>query len=254
MSKLNIWWHNKTRNPYTKRKIKKGGKVYSQLLKDCLSQKAIKDNYSNFRNNNIDPLIYMNLPLIKNKPLFEYKYCWEPLTGEIIDIDPRGSLFFDPDSLIHYFYTNRLRYLWNEGENGFSGNYSDGLGNGPDFFIPGRGFSHHYYLFRLPLSDAFCDNISNQQTTIGPKLSFEDITNIYLLANQYGNNYKKLYGKERPNILEIYELYHKAINKPEVDETMLEFARINNIMITDEDIEDNKYLSNKHAVDKLKII
>ena len=75
-----------------------------------------------------------------------------------------------------------------------------------------------------------------------------------MLAYQYGNNYKKLYGKDRPNLLEIYDLYHKAINKPEVDETLIESARVNNIMITKEDIEDNKYLSNKHAVDKLKVI
>ena len=103
MSKLNIWWHNKKVNPFTNRKIKKGGKVYNRLLKDCLKTNQIKDNYNDFRNNKLDPLLFADLPLLENKPLFEYKYCWEPLTGEIIGIDPRGSLYFDPDTLIHYF-------------------------------------------------------------------------------------------------------------------------------------------------------
>ena len=81
MSDLNIWWHNKKINPHTKRKIKKNGKVYKKLLKECLIDRHIIDNYYNFRNVHMDPLIHMKLPIVGNKPLFEYKYCWEPLTG-----------------------------------------------------------------------------------------------------------------------------------------------------------------------------
>jgi len=254
MNQLNIWWHNKKINPLTKRNIKKGGKIYKKLLKDCLNSKSITDNYHNFRNVKTDPLTYLNLPLVKGKPIFEYSYCWEPLTGEVIDKDPRGSLFFDPDTLIYYFHTNRLRYLWNEGTDGFTGSYGDGLGNGPNFFIPGRGYSLHYYLFRLPVPDAFCDSISNQQTTIGPILSLHDITKIYFLACQYNNNYKKLYGEDRPNLLDIYDLYHTSIEQPKVNEELIRLAKDNQIYISKEDIEDNKYLSNKNAVDKLKII
>ena len=36
---------------------------------------------------------------------------------EIIE-DPRGPLYFDPDTLIYYFYNNRLNHLWiQENEN-----------------------------------------------------------------------------------------------------------------------------------------
>jgi len=249
MSDLNIWWHNKKINPYTKRRIKKNGKVYKKLLKECLVEKHIIDNYYNFRNVYMDPLLHLKLPLQNNKPLFEYKYCWEPLTGEVLDIDPRGSLYFDPDSLVHYFYTNRLRYLWNEGDINFSGNYGDALGNGPDFYIPGRGYSLHYYLFRLPINDAFCDTLSKQQTTIGPILNFDDIFNLYQLSCSYGDNYKNLYGIDRPNILDIYTLYHEAIKKNIIDKKLQD-----DLLLSREDIENNKFISNKLAVDKLKIL
>lgn len=247
MSNLKKWWHNKVVNPKTKRKIKKGGKVFKSLLKECLTNNHISDNYVNFRNNKIDPLTLTKLPVISNKPVFQYKYCWEPLTGEIIGLDPRGSLYFDPDSLIYFFYANRLRYLWNEGDHNFSGNYGDALGNGPFFNIPGRGLSPHFYLFRLPLSDAFCDNISKQQITIGPILSFNEISNLYKIAKLYGDNFKKKFGFNRPNIIEIYNLYHEAINKIEVDNEFIDILGISNM-----DLQDNLYLHNKIAVDKLK--
>ena len=100
MSQLNIWWHNKYINPKTNRKIKKYGKTYSKLLKECLEGNHINDNYSNIRNTLIDPLTFINLESKNN--IFSYKYCWDPLTGEILGKDPRGALNFDPDSLIHY--------------------------------------------------------------------------------------------------------------------------------------------------------
>ena len=211
--------------------------------------RSIKDDYHNFRNIKMDPLTYLKLPLLNGKPLFEYPYCWEPLTGEVIDMDPRGSLFFDPDTLIHYFYTNRLRYLWNEGKDGFSGSYGDGLGNGPEFFIPGRGYSQHYYLFRLPIPDAFCDNLSPQQTTLGPILSYQEIATLFELSSVYGDNYQKMFGYSKPNILQIYELYHQAIKKHVVD-----LETKNRLGLSEEDINDNKFIYNKLAVDKLKII
>ena len=158
-------------------------------------------------------------------------------------------MYFDPDSLVHYFYTNRLRYLWNEGDINFSGNYGDALGNGPDFYIPGRGYSLHYYLFRLPINDAFCDTLSKQQTTIGPILNFDDIFNLYQLSCSYGDNYKNLYGIDRPNILDIYTLYHEAIKKNIIDKKLQD-----DLLLSREDIENNKFISNKLAVDKLKIL
>lgn len=247
MTKYNTWWHNKKVNPLTNRKIKKNGKVYNNLLKECLINDHIKDNYKNFHNKKIDPLIRLNLPLVKDKKVFEYKKCWDPLTGEVLGTDPRGPLYFDPDTLIHYFYTNRLKYLWREGDINFSGSYGDGLGNGPFFNIPGRGISLHYYLFRLPVPDAYCDNLNSQQITIGPILTFDEIVEIYNLALDYGDNYRNNFGRSRPNLINIYDLYNDAINKNEIDLSVNSF-----IYLTQEEIENNKYLSNKIAVDKLR--
>tara|TARA_B100000424_G_C22873154_1_gene464960 strand:- start:489 stop:1082 length:594 start_codon:yes stop_codon:yes gene_type:complete len=195
----------------------------------------------------MDPLIRIPLPIIKNKKVYEYKYCWDPLTGEILGLDPRGPLYFDPDTLIHYFYTNRLKYLWNDGDINFTGSYGDGLGNGPHFNIPGRGISLHYYLFRLPIPDAYCDNINTQQITIGPILGLDEIVKIYNLSLEYGDNYKNTFGRERPNLLEIYDLYNDAIRKNTIDINLQ-----NTLLLTDEELENNKYLPNKLAVDKLR--
>ena len=245
-SELKKWWINKKINPFTRRKIKKGGKVFKKLLKECLISKSIDSGYYRFRKNKIDPLILVDVPIKKNKPLFKYSYCWEPYNGEIISEDPRGPLYFDPDTLVHYFYTNRLRYLWNDGDGLFTGNYGDALGNGPEFNISGRGPSPHYYLFRIPLDDAFCDDISKQQITIAPKLSLEDIIKINNLAKKYGDNYKNIYGIDRPDLIKIYDLYHEAIKG------FSEFSNDENLFYSQEELKNSIYLFNKFAVDKLK--
>ena len=150
---------------------------------------------------------------------------------------------------VSFLLGNRLKYLWNEGDGIFTGSYGDGLGNGPYFNIPGRGISLHYYLFRLPIPDAYCDNINTQQITIGPILTYEDIVKIYSLSLTYGANYKNNFGIERPNLLEIYDLYNDAIRKNTIDINLQK-----TFLLTEEELENNKYLPNKLAVDKLKII
>lgn len=252
MSKLNDWWHNKYYNPYTNRKIKKNGKVYNKLLKECMLGNHIKDNYTEVRGKTIDPLTFLNLPLVANKKLYKYEYCWDPLDGSIIGKDPRGPLYFDPDTLVHYFYTNRIRYLWVDGDNNFTGRYDDGVGNGPDFYINGRGYSPHYYLFRLPIPDAYCDSISKQQTTIGPILDYNDIKNIYKLSKTYGNNYENLFGFKRPNLIEIYNLYHKAIEKVEYDYDSSFYESFYELGLSKKDVEENKFLFNRNAVNSLR--
>ena len=245
MSQLNIWWHNRYVNPKTKRKISKNGKVFKKLLKDCLKENHIQDNYSKFRGQKIDPLTYINLDDKEN--IFTYQYCWDPLTGEVLGKDPRGSLYFDPDTLIHFFYNCRLKHLWVDGKDGYSGYYDNGVGNGPDFYIEGRGLSPHFYLFRLPIPDAYCDNLSRQQTTMGPILTLKEIKEIYKLSLINKNNYKNLFGSNRPNLKKLYKLYHEAINKSNVDIDYLKEAGINL-----EDINDNIYVNNRKAVNLLK--
>ena len=48
---------------------------------------------------------------MQDKDLFEFEYEWDPYTNKIKK-DPNGPLYFDPNALINYFYTNRLNNLW----------------------------------------------------------------------------------------------------------------------------------------------
>ena len=213
---LKKWWNNKSINPLTNKKIKQGGRIWNKYLKLSLLNNVMLDSYNDYHNNYIDPLIKIDLP--KSKYLFKYKYCWNPLNGQILGKDYRGPLYFDPDVLIHYFYTNRLNHLWIEPSNGYLGTFGDGMGNGPDFFIQSRGHSPHWYLFRLPLFDAYKNpKEMNQQITLGPILSKEEIKEIYILALNRKNNYRKLFGKKRPDLLKLYEIYNDAIRQPDVD-------------------------------------
>ena len=156
----------------------------------------MNDPYDTFHKNDLDPLTRMELD--KNIKHYMYKYCWNPLNGSILGIDTRGPFKFDPDILIHYFYINRLKHLWVEPNNGYEGTYGDGIGIGPDFYITGRGQSYHWYLFRLPIFDAYCDQKTiGQQTTLSPILNYNDIKNIYKIACENINNYEKIFNKKR---------------------------------------------------------
>ena len=114
----------------------------------------------------IDPLLHEKLPFYDKhdkKDLFSFKYKWNSYTGERENIDENGPLYFDPIALIHYFYVNRLNNLWISNNNGFKGYYGDALGNGPDFYIAGRGDFRNWYLFRLPIPDCYLHKEHNNQ-------------------------------------------------------------------------------------------
>ena len=121
----------------------------------------------------------------EDKDLFKFKYKWNSYNGERInDLDENGPLCFDPNSLIHYFYINRLNNLWNEPytdvfNNYIEGYYGDAVGNGPDFELSSRGKHLDWYLFRLPISDEYLNRgHCFQSVTMGPKLTDIEIKNI----------------------------------------------------------------------------
>lgn len=239
-----LWWDNKNINPRTNKKIKKNGPVYRKYLKRCLKNNIINDNYHKYHNNKIDPLLLVDLPLIKNKPLYKYSYFWDALSGEVISKDPRGPLYFDPDTLVYYFYTKRLNKLWMNSVDNFGGTYDDGLGLGKRFYRRDIGYNPQWYLFRLPLHDGNY-NGSLQQTTIGPELSLRDIEEIYNLSLKYGDNFYKRFRMERPNLIQLYQTYHEAIKKPEF--------KFDDFGIISEDIiKEQFYFFNRKAVDKLR--
>ena len=131
-NKLELWNRNKLFNPFTKRKIKLNSKTYNKLKKlyeESFTQ--ILNDYKYFRINKIDPI---SLEQINPDNSFSFKYKWNPYTGEKLnEIDENGPLLFDCNSLIYYFYTNRLNNLWipshNEGDFFVEGHYGDALGN-----------------------------------------------------------------------------------------------------------------------------
>jgi hypothetical protein len=240
------WWNNTSINPLTKRSIKFKSTKYKEYLKHTLKYNVINDEYHDYHGNLIDPIMKMDFETKSN--LYKFKYCWDPLNGSIIGNDPRGPLYFDPDILIHYFYINRLKYLWHPPNNNHTERFGDGLGNGPDFYIKGRGVNYHWYLFRLPLFDAYCDkNKIGQQTTLGPILDFKEIVKIYKLACKRKKSYLEKFGKKRPNLLKIYELYHESIKKPD-------FNNINFLNIPKELIIENFNVLNINAVNKLRYL
>jgi len=255
------WKKNPLINPVTKRKIKQNGPVYKKYIKLqklyendlnklISSISSIKhDRYYNIRKNMIDPILLVKLPLYnkEKKDLFSFKYKWNPYNGERLSIDHVGPLYFDPNTLIHYFYINRLKNLWIDEsiENGeyYQGHYGDAVGNGPEFEIKGRGKHPDWYLFRLPIIDCYVTHQPTQAVTMGPILTNKEIKEIYKLSKRYKTKYKELYGYKRPNIVKLKEIYDEAICS-EIS------CPINGI--SNNDLKENLYQININAVEKIK--
>ena len=223
---LNDWNKNRLINPVTKRKIKENGPIYKKIktLYDLkINEDDNVDNYQHYRSNKIDPILLLDLPLNGKKEneshLFKFEYKWNPYTGtRSNEKDNCGPLYFDPNSLIHYFYTNRLNNLWipetyNEYNEFVQGHYGDALGKFPDFEIVGRGLHPEWYLFRLPIIDCYLskDHFS-QSVTMGPYLTDSEIKQIYSLSKKYKSFYKETFGYNRPNLIKLKELYDRAVN------------------------------------------
>lgn len=241
---LEIWNRNKLYNPFTKRKIKLNGKTYIKLknLYEELFTQNLND-YKYFRKNKIDPILLEQVDPDKS---FSYKYKWNPYSGEKLnEIDENGPLFFDCNSLINYFYVNRLNNLWipshNEGEFIVEGHFGDALGKYPDFNIKGRGTHKQWHLFRLPIIDCYVPkNNSLKYITMGPILSDKDLKKIYKLSNK--NIYKKTYKKKIPNLLKLKKIYDKAIDP---------FKQYDNLNLEKNEIELIKFDLNTSAVKEL---
>lgn len=183
--------------------------------------KKHRNVYKKYRKNNIDPILLTELPISNKftiKDTFRFPFKWNPYNGNrSTKLDKNGPISFDPDTLINFFYNNRLSHLWTDGFTDifncvFEGHYDDAVGNGPDFLIPGRGEHWDWYLFRLPIIDCYVHEKCSA-VTMGPKLTYAEIKQLDVLGKKYGDNYEKTYGYKRPKLTEIYKLYQKAINK-----------------------------------------
>jgi len=165
------------------------------------------------RKRKLDPITQVE---INDEHAFIFPYKWDPYTGERSGVDSNGPLYFDPDVLIKYFYTNRLRKLWvkpiEDRTGAYEGYYDDGVGAGADFHLVGRGHHPEWYLFRLPIMDCYLTKDHNQQyITFGPTLQINEIIEIEKKAELRPNNYRKMFGKQRPSLTKMRELYDIAI-------------------------------------------
>ncbi len=202
--------------------------------------------YKTLRFRKMDPIINIDLD---DSNAFKFEYMWDPYTGERKEKDPHGPLYFDPDTLIHYFYTSRLKNLWNEpiDETGgyYEGYYDILVGAGENLNIIGRGECPEKYLFRLPIIDCYLEkNYNKSIITMGPKLTDNEIKLIDEIANKNANNYKLMFKKNRPSLYEMKKYYDIAINNnPTINYDKQE---------SDDVIKTLKYKENCNAVDKLR--
>jgi hypothetical protein len=206
--------------------------------------------YKTLRFRKMDPI--SNIDLNENNS-FKFPYMWDPYTGERKEKDPYGPLYFDPDALIHYYYLNRLKNLWNEpvDENGgfYEGYYDMLVGIGDNINIVARGECPEKYLFRIPIIDCYLEKDYNKSfITMGPILSDEEAKLIDEIAKKNNNNYKLMFKKNRPSIYDMKKQYDIAISKnPDINQ-----LKDKNKNYTDEELNELKYKASCNAVDKLK--
>lgn len=171
------------------------------------------DYYKKMREMCLDPITCEQV-----KDGFNYPYMWDPYNGIKLDIlDPYGPLCFDPCALIYSIYTSRLKFLWHPETtqpNGeiFQGYYDGCVGTGEEMIIKSRGSQKHLYPFRLPIIDCYLPEDSDMSiTTMGPKLTLEEIKKIDELANKQSNRYIRIYKEKLPSLEKMQYYYDRAL-------------------------------------------
>lgn len=207
------------------------------------------EKYRIIRKMKVDPVTYEDLD---DDIGFKFAWIWNPYKGERTqELDPNGPLYFDPDVLIKHFYNNRYKKLWVEQKQDttgvYEGYYDDGVGAGEDFHIENRGFHPEWYLFRLPVIDCYLPtNANSQSITMGPKLTMEEIAEIDRLASMRADNYKKIYRRNRPSLVQMKMWYDQAISK--------DFIIQDREKLTKEQIIEYCGKKNRDAVEYLKMM
>ena len=206
--------------------------------------------YKTMRFRKMDPIFLAD---IDDDKCFKFYYEWNPYTGERLDIDPYGALCFHPDSLIKYFYENRLNDLWvsETEQNGiqYEGYYAEAVGAGFDIYIQSRGYNPDRYLFRLPIIDCYwIPGMENDAVvTMGPVLTNEEVKQIDEIAKKHGTYYLTQYGVQRPSLFTMKQLYDTAVNNKPI-------IHIDPNMVPSQQLSELYSMANRAAVDKLKIM
>lgn len=215
-------WFNSNRlyNPYTNRKIKMGKLTYKKILKKMNEYIKINNKFF-YLENRLNKICPLSFEKVNNG--YEVENIWNSFSGNFTNIkDSFGALIFDPDFLVHYFYKNRLKYIYTHGDLNSTGFLGDAIGKFPEFNIPGRGNHPEWYLFRLPINDCYIDNKCVKYVTMGPKLTKKDVIDIYNIA-KVNRTYTSKFNNPLPNIIDLYDIYHIIINKCpyKIDSTVL---------------------------------
>jgi hypothetical protein len=219
----------------TIKKPRKKGSKYGIKYEDRTSK-----YYKTLRKCKIDPF---TLDELTDENAFIFPYKWDPYTGERLEFDPYGPLYFNPNNLIRYFYMNRLNRIWiqpsDEDGGYYEGYYGDAVGCGEEFEITSRGHFPEWNLFRLPIIDCYLEpNHNNQIITMGPILTDEELSDIHNKSNH--NTYRTEFKQNIPNIINMKNMYGQIISKtPTID--------VNNDD-TDNIINEKYSIANREAV------
>ena len=188
-------------------------KVIINTDKDTYDNNTI-EHYRMMRILKIDPIMEEEIP---KHLLFEFKYKWNPLSGERLDIHEVGPLCFNALNLYEYYFKNRHNGLWIPPADQYQGYYGNLLGSGQNIKINSRGNNPEKYLYRLPIIDCYLTKNHNHSTiTMGPILTNEEIDKIDELI--------KYVKTHKPTLKELKSCYDNAINNnPNITELKKSF-------------------------------
>jgi hypothetical protein len=221
------------KNSLSKLEISKTKKKYKSKKEKSRYNEEYNDDtasyYKSLRLAKMDPVSSITFDESDEHKAFKFHYMWDPFTGEKLKKksefikDPYGPIYFNPVTLIKYFYENRLNKLWvvpaDENDGYYQGYYGCAVGAGEKFYIAGRGYHPEWNIFRLPIPDCYLTNDHNNQfITMGPLLTYDEICKIHSLADKYWSRYySKEYKSPMPSLLDIYKNYNKAISLSPID-------------------------------------
>ena len=221
----------------------KFNKTYDKTTNETYD-KTTNETYRVKRLFKLDPFTDQEIP---KEHLFEFKYKWNPYSGERTGIDEVGPLCFNALYLYDYYFANRFKELWNPPKDQYEGYYGNLVGSGNNLEIKSRGSYPEKYLYRLPITDCYLPPDHNFAiTTMGPILNEEEIIEIDYIVSKYHKN------KKNKNFTSIYnlKLYYDNALKNNYDENCFTFEQIknNNPHLTLDEVKE-KY--NRTWVDKL---
>ena len=173
--------------------------------------------YKSHRIKKTDPITFDEL---NDEIAFKFPYVWDPYTGLRLGEDPSGPLYFHPMNLLNHIYQSRLKTLWVEASdenNGFyEGYFGEGVGQGEDFEIVGRGIYPERYVFRIPIQNCYLKkNHKMTLVTMGPKLTDCEIHELDRLIIKHWSRHR-LYNRIYKKIGSLYKLkcyYEIAISR-----------------------------------------